>query len=365
MNLFRKAFDFGDGFLRYNFFSKIKTLYPKFLIINLTYKCNSRCIMCNIWKIKHQKELSFNDWKKVLKDPIFRKIRTVTISGGEAFLHEDYLSVTKLIIDKLPKLKKMVLNSNGFGKTVAEDILKIADYCKFKKIKLAVTISIDEIGEKHDEIRRISGGFNRAMMTLNKLIAAIDNGVEIDLGVASVLMNKNINRYKEINKFFINKGIKHGFQLIGFHDTYVDNLKEKNNLDFVGENLNKILKFLKEMKNKNDFESFYWDDMYKMYKNNERRKTPCVFLKDGLVIDAIGDVYYCLSTKPIGNFIKEGKSISKIYFDTKNIRLRNSFWESNCKYCNSGCDIKKSIAYDFRKYFVFKIKKLFKTSFDK
>ena len=354
MSLVRKAFDFGEGFLRYNFISKFKTLYPRFLIVNLTYKCNSRCIMCNIWKMKPQKELSFGDWKRILKDQIFKEVKVVTVSGGEAFLYQDYSKTVKTIVDSLPKLKKIVLNSNGFGKNVAEDILAVAGYCKLKKIKLAVTLSIDEVGEKHDEIRRIKGGFDRAMMTLNKLI---NSGAGIDLSVASVLMNKNIDRYREINKFFIDKGIGHGFQLIGFHDTYVDNLEEKDNLGFVGESKKKILKFLKEMGNKHSFESFYWDDMYKMYKNNERRRTPCIFLKDGLVIDAIGDVYYCLSAKPIGNFVKERRTISEIYFDPKNIEFRNDLWTSNCKYCNSACDVKKSVAYDLKRYVVFKIKR--------
>lgn len=365
MNLIRKTFDFGDGFLKYNFLSEFITLYPKFLIINLTYKCNSKCIMCNIWKMKPQKELSFNDWKKLLKDSIFKKVKIVTISGGEAFLYQDYLKTVKLIIDRLPKLKKIVLNSNGFGENVAENILKVADYCKVKNIKLAVTISIDEVEGKHDEIRRVKNGFNKAILTLDKLIMAINNGTEIDLSVASVLMNKNIDRYKILSKFFIDRGVGHGFQLVGFHDTYVNNLEEKNNLGFIGGSKKKILKFFEEMKNKNGFESFYWDDMYKMYKNHDRRRTPCVFLKDGLVIDAIGDVYYCLSTKPIGNFVKENKTIHKIYFDPKNLQLRDSFWNSNCKYCNSGCDIKKSIAYDFKNYFTFKVRKLFNTSFDK
>jgi MoaA/NifB/PqqE/SkfB family radical SAM enzyme len=310
--------------------------------------------------MKPQKEFSFGDWKRILKDKIFKEVKVVTVSGGEAFLYQDYLKTVKLIVNNLPKLKKIVLNSNGFGKNVAEDILAVAGYCKLKKIKLAVTLSIDEVGEKHDEIRRIKGGFDRAMMTLDKLI---NSGAEIDLSVASVLMNKNIDRYREINKFFTDKGIGHGFQLIGFHDTYVDNLEEKNNLGFVGADKKKILKFIVDMKNKSSFESFYWDDMCKMYRNNERRKTPCIFLKDGLVIDTIGDVYYCLSAKPIGNFVREKRTISEIYFDPKNIKFRKNLWESNCKYCNSACDVRKSVAYDFKKYLVFSVKRIIQGNF--
>lgn len=365
MSLFRKIVDWAGGFWRYNFFLKDKVFYPRILIVNLTYRCNSKCIMCNIWKMKPKKELSVGDWKIVLKDPILKKIKQVTVSGGEAFLYQDYEEFVKLVINNINGLKRLVLNTNGFVPNVVENILKIADYCKLKNIKLAITISIDEIGVKHDEIRRVKGGFNRAIDVLDKLKTAKDNGSCFDLSVASVLMNKNINRYKEINKFFINKGVSHGFQLIGFHDTYVNNLEEKNNLGFIRESKKKILIFFEKMRIKNGFESFYWNDMYKMYKNNERRKTPCVFLKEGLILDSLGDVYYCLSTRPIGNFIKEKRSISEIYSDPKNIKLRNNFWVTNCKYCNSGCEVTKTIAYDFKKYFVFEIKRLFKTFFDK
>jgi len=365
MSLFRKVIDWGDGFLRYNFFSKIKPLYPRVLIINLTYQCNSKCIMCNIWKMKPKKELSLKDWKSVLQNPVFKKIKQLTVSGGEAFLYQDYVKTVKMMINRISSLKRLVLNTNGFAPNVTENILKIADYCKLRKIKLAVTLSIDEIEIKHDEIRRVNGGFDRVMKVLNKLKKAVDNGVEINLSVASVLMKNNINDYEEIKRYFTNKDVNHNFQLIGFHKSYVNNLEEKYSLDFRNESKIKIIEFLQKMGRKTNFEAFYWNDMYKMYKDYQRRETPCVFLKDGLVLDSLGDVYYCLSTKPIGNFVKEKKSISEIYFDARNIEFRNNLWSTSCKYCNSGCDVTKSIAYDFKKYFVFRTKRLFEAIFNK
>lgn len=365
MNLVRKVFDLSEGVLRYNVVSMFKTLSPRGMIINITYKCNSRCIMCNIWKEKPKKELSLEDWKKVLKDPIFINIRDLTISGGEAFLYEDYVKLIKLMIDSAPDLRRLVLNTNGFlTETIIKNVSKIANYCKDGKIKLSVSVSIDGIGSDHNDIRRVKNGYEKAKKTLFRLISlAKDKGFFV--GVSSVLMRKNIDKYDEIKRWFADNQIEHSFQLIGFHDTYVNNLDEEKDLGFKHNDKNKIVKILKKMSIKNNFGSFYWNDMYEMYKNKRRRMTPCPFLKDNLVIDAWGDVYYCLSAKPIGNFIEEKRSISEIYFDPKNINFRKKLWDNECKYCNSGCDIRRSIAYDFKKYIIFAITKLVKTFFNK
>lgn len=347
-----------NGFWRYNFVSNFTNLTPKSVIINLTYKCNSKCIMCNIWKMKSQKELSYNEWKKYLNDPIFKEIEDLTISGGEAFLFEDFSKTIKLFIDHMPKLRRLVVNTNGFfPDKIIKDTDIISKYCLIKKIKLIVSFSIDGVGKEHSEIRGIDGGFEKCMETLTKLKElSIKNNFSV--GIASLLMNRNIEKYEEMKKWLESNEVDYSFQLIGFHDTYVNNLEKEDSLNF-GEKgkktLLKILDGLRKNKKITNFGTYYWDDMYNLYKNKRRRSTPCSFLKDDFVIDSLGDVYYCLSVRPIGNFIKEKRSIGNIYFDKKNIKFRKSLWNNQCRFCNSGCNVSNSIAYDLKKYLWFKL----------
>ena len=54
----------------------------------LTYKCNFKCTHCDIHKYRNQKELSTNDWKKII-DRFYNWVGPnyqVTLSGGEVFL---------------------------------------------------------------------------------------------------------------------------------------------------------------------------------------------------------------------------------------------------------------------------------------
>jgi len=59
-----------------------KKKYPKVIQLPITYKCNSRCVMCNIWKMNKKNELSSEEFAKILKDEIFQKVEFVGINGG-------------------------------------------------------------------------------------------------------------------------------------------------------------------------------------------------------------------------------------------------------------------------------------------
>jgi hypothetical protein len=78
-------------------------------------------------------------------------------------------------------------------------------------------------------------------------------------------------------------------------------------------------------------------------------------LKDDFVIDSLGDVYYCLSVQPIGNFIKEKRSVGEIYSDPKNISFRKNLPKTACKNCNSGCNVTQGIAFDAKRYIWYKL----------
>jgi hypothetical protein len=85
-----------------------------------------------------------------------------------------------------------------------------------------------------------------------------------------------------------------------------------------------------------------------MYKEKNPRTTPCPFLLDAFSLDSLGDVYYCLSQRKIGN-CRYGKSVSDIYYDKRNIDYRKRMANNFCLRCNSGCFVTSAIAKDFKK----------------
>ncbi len=158
---------------------------PVDCVLALTYNCNSRCTMCDIWKIKDSPEL---DPAEFLKLP--SSLRDINLSGGEPFLYKNLLSVVKTLKISAPQAR-LVISSNGF----ATDLI----VNKMKEILLVspdigVAISIDGIGEMHNEIRGIPGGFEKAINTIKELKKL---GMS-NLRLAFTVMEKNVNHFSKV-----------------------------------------------------------------------------------------------------------------------------------------------------------------------
>jgi len=301
--------------------------------------------------------MEYEGWEKAAKDPVFKNVDTLTVSGGEGMLYPQYLKTVKMWMEKLLKLRKLILNTNGFlPEDIARKVEKVARMCVERNIQLGVSVSVDGLGKRHDEIRRVRDGFKKVLKTI-KYLEKMKQKKWLDFGVASLLMENNLSDYWEMKKWCIQRGLDYSFQLIGFHDTYVNNMESQKNLDFKKSQKGELLKIIEDIRKNQKgigIAGYYWADMLKFYQGR-RRQTPCPFLLDEVVVDSLGDVYYCLSTERIGNIIKEKRSVGEIYFDPKNIIHRKMMWKNECRRCNSGCDVVRAIAGEMWKFTGYKL----------
>ncbi len=129
-------------------------------VIAVTYICNSRCTMCNIWKIKDLPKLRVEDIKKIPAT-----LRNINISGGEPFLRPDLPQIVAAIKEAAPKAR-IIISSNGFSTALIqkqmEKIIKIDP-------EIGVAVSIDGMEEMHEKVRRIPDGFKKDVATLEML----------------------------------------------------------------------------------------------------------------------------------------------------------------------------------------------------
>lgn len=145
--------------------SKIKDI-----VLAVTYKCNSRCRMCDIWQKKDfSGELLAADYATLPPD-----LESINITGGEPFLRADLPEIIRVIQTKCPE-GKIIISSNGFATDLIvnrmKEIIKHAP-------NIGVVFSIDGIGVKHDEIRGIPGGYESV---LRSVAAMKEMGVKIKI----------------------------------------------------------------------------------------------------------------------------------------------------------------------------------------
>jgi MoaA/NifB/PqqE/SkfB family radical SAM enzyme len=155
------------------------------LTLSLTYRCNSRCGTCNVWKRKAD-ELTVVEWEQVLRS-LGRAPYWVTVSGGEPLLREDAVDIIKLVCRHC---RPAILNipTNGLlPERIERSVQDITT--AFPNTNVVVNLSLDGWGADHDRIRGIPGNFERAMDTYRRLKTLRAPG--LTLGVHTVVSRLN------------------------------------------------------------------------------------------------------------------------------------------------------------------------------
>jgi len=131
------------------------------VLVNVTNLCDARCVMCNIWKNQDM-------GSSFLSPDMVRSLRplsTVSLAGGEPFLHRDVVEIVRAIHENNPRAK-VIFTSNGFRTEAIA--AKVKDILAFHP-NLQVTISLDGIGDVHDRIRGTPGAWEKVNRTFDRL----------------------------------------------------------------------------------------------------------------------------------------------------------------------------------------------------
>ncbi len=310
--------------------------WPKLLPLNytvsLTYRCNSRCKTCNIWQ-KKSDELTLEEYKKIFiglgVSPYW-----ITISGGEPFLKKDIVEIIQCLYQTChPKI--INIPTNGIlTETIVDKTKNILTLCP--KVKLVVNFSLDEIGERHDEIRGINGNFDKTIDTFNNLKKL--NHPNLTVGIHTVISKFNVKRLPEIASEL----------LLLNPNSYITEIAEKRvELDTINSDItpfteeyasviDELIKIFKKYpadglsKITQAFRFNYYNMVKKVLKE-KRQIIPCYAGFASCQIAPDGDVWMCcIKADPIGNMREIDYDFKKIWFSEKANKARKSIKNSEC-----------------------------------
>jgi MoaA/NifB/PqqE/SkfB family radical SAM enzyme len=169
------------------------------LEIRVTRKCNSRCLICHLWKTKFTNpEAKAPQYKKLFSRPEFREVEDIFISGGEPFMRRDLSQVIDAILNALPKIKGFILTTNGTYPYQAEKLFKKLNRNKqIKDLRLAVSLEGDR--QTNKKIRRIDS-YHSALSTIKRCRLAVPRLQTRILMTLTRLNcdNKSLNHLKKI-----------------------------------------------------------------------------------------------------------------------------------------------------------------------
>ena len=306
--------------IKLKIFKKIyKGDYPWLVNFLITWKCNLRCRMCNIWKKKEKTEISPEKVEKVFSERIFRKTKVVKLMGGEPTLHSKFLKIIEILSELLPNAQKVV-STNAYPykrmKKVINESVEIDSDIIF-------SLSLDGIGKTHDFIRGVNGVFSEVMKTAKYLKKIERKTKKVKLRFSFTITPWN---YKDIEKVIrLAKKMEAyiGIRLAHVSKHFYGNQEKLKLFGFNKKVLIDIHKILK-IHGLNTFQKKITEAKL------TKRKLPCLAFINSIAIDPQGRVKPCIYSKAI-----RVSSIEKFWNSERAKLIRKKIY--SCKSCWSDC----------------------------
>jgi radical SAM protein with 4Fe4S-binding SPASM domain len=315
---------------------------PVSLIHFVTNQCNARCPHCFIDfenEVTQKDSISLDNLEKMTKQ-VGNQLMNVNLTGGEPFLDPNLEEICLLYL-KNTSIDSLFFSTNG---AMTSKILRVAENLsnRYPNVIYTYSISIDLIGEKHDDYRRVKNLYQKAIDTYNKLEALPAN---VQPNITITVCDDNADDIEEIfNKLFFKEGVKsitanivrdegvfsidpESIKKLNRAYSKLTQLISKHDAQYSGEN------YLARMMNEKE------KIMYKYINNiyaNPEYVLPCR-AGAGLmgVIYPNGDVYPCeVLDKKMGNLYDYDMNLLKLWDD--NQKLRSWIKKSKC-HCTYEC----------------------------
>jgi MoaA/NifB/PqqE/SkfB family radical SAM enzyme len=121
-------------------------------------RCNCRCVMCDIWRIRKVREITEQDLEPHMTSLREFKVKRIVFSGGEPLMHSDLSSLSRLC--RAEGLRITLLSTGLALERCAAMVAASMD---------DVIVSIDGPSEVHDKIRSVPGAYRRLRRGIDAL----------------------------------------------------------------------------------------------------------------------------------------------------------------------------------------------------
>jgi MoaA/NifB/PqqE/SkfB family radical SAM enzyme len=328
---------------------KIYTPKPLTSIVNVTHRCNSRCVMCSYWKKQDQESnLTLSEIVKIYQSPLFSSLERLSLSGGEATLRDDLREITEGVLEVCPSICQINLSTNGLDTDrVTQQIQGLLDLTSFKRKRLAIMVSLDGIGPIHESIRRVPRAFERVQKTLQQL-KILQRKTPFYLSTNCVVQPGNSDHLVETAEYSQGLGIPLTFSPVCTSNLFMDTQSDKDSLVFSDTQIhglkNIFNKYMASYLNPSNVP--FWQEYFKILAG-KKRKLPCFMLYHQVFLESNGDLRICSCDNSLiyGNIRQD--NIENIWYSKKTRNLRQKIKRELCPSCTVNCDTAFTFTHEF------------------
>jgi MoaA/NifB/PqqE/SkfB family radical SAM enzyme len=169
-------------------------MLPFSIVVSVTFRCNSRCKTCGVWR-KAEDDMTAEEWRRIFGN-LGRTPFYLTFTGGEPFLRAD---LQELVIAGIELCRPGVITIPTNGLLTKRILDHVGEICTAAThTQVGLNLSLDGIGEEHDEIRQVPGNWDRAMETWEGLKELQTRHKNLVLSIHTVVSKFNVHRIRDI-----------------------------------------------------------------------------------------------------------------------------------------------------------------------
>lgn len=322
--------------------AKVHPIRPTVLIYNCTWVCDARCTMCNNWKWGDRKsDMTLEQLEPAMQSPFWGAVENLNISGGEPTTRNDLPDMVEMFHRHLPRLRKIGINTTGLTPKRAIPMLtRIVEFCATKGILISIRVSLDGIGDVHNQVRSVKNGFDKASQTIEAMQALARQHENFSFGIASTIFATNMEDAENILAWARTKGLDVVFNMLRFTDAMLHNRDLQEKIGFHQREEEFMRQFFLDRVQEESVlsgQSFMYLHYADMIANGYNRTMPCPFQSQGLLLNPNGDLHYCENSQKLGNVLDE--SAEALYYKAENLEHRQHIKDNVCPTCLSPCQV--------------------------
>jgi MoaA/NifB/PqqE/SkfB family radical SAM enzyme len=316
---------------------------PFKLTLIVTWTCDARCRMCNIWKRPKDDVMTVEEVERFFeKQPWFS---WVNVSGGEIWTRPDADALFAAITSRSKDL--FLLDFPTTGQQTGKIVPGVEKILATRVPKLLVTVSLDGPPATHDDVRGRKGAFDNAMETFRALRRLRSKRFDVFLGMTLSTFNqgrifetfdsvKAVVPDAELRELHVNVAQEsaHYYQNEGMGRTQADATTEL--AEFVrrrGRRVNPVA-YLERR----------YQDLVPPFLASGRTPLPCKALASSIFVDAKWNVFPCsMYDAPLGNLRENGFDLAAIWDGGKAVALQKEIAASRCPNCWTPCEAYQTI----------------------
>ncbi len=339
--------------------SRMTPIKPTVLIYNCTWVCDARCEMCNNWKHGDRKaDMTLADLEPAMSHPFWNHIENLNISGGEPTTRNDLPEMVEMFERHLPRMRKVGINTTGLTPHRAIPMLtRIVKFCAAHDLLISIRVSLDGIGDIHNQVRHVERGFDKACETIAAMQALAEEYQNFQFGIASTIFASNLEDAQNILAWARAKKLDIVFNMLRFTDAMLNNKELEATVGF-HEREAQFMRdfFLDRVQEESVFsgQAFMYLHYADMIANGYKRTMPCPFRSQGLLLNPYGDLHYCENSKAIGNVLTT--PAEQLYFRPDNLAHREEVKNDICPTCLSPCQVNVGAMKQFVPYAKFLVR---------